>query len=382
VQYGPDASNKYVTTYFRKTFTIDNLTGLTDIAASMIYDDGAIVYVNGVEVFRGNMPAGQVGYSTYSLWNTPAENVYHGFVIPSSVLVEGTNVVAVEVHQLNGTSSDLSFDLEMKGSRLGEISDYTSDDIRLEDIAQSDIEFEAVFEEVPRITNLIINEIVASNNVYADEHGDKDDFIEVYNPNDVAVDMAGLYISDRLSNKLKHKIGVGKDDETVIPPYGYKILWADQQIFQGPLHLNFKLSSSGEEIGLFQKVGETFYTLDQAVFGSVYQNKSMSRIPNATGDFVMTGSMTPGEENIFEVPVATEKNPDDFVHVYPNPTSGRMIIEAEVPIQQVLIYNAQGMVLVQTSHIDNVSLEDFPSGIYMMMIQFDDQRITKRIIKQ
>jgi hypothetical protein len=382
VQFGPDANNKYVTTYFRKTFTIDNLEGLTDITASMIYDDGAIVYVNGIEVFRGNMPAGTVGYGTYSLSNSPAENVYHAFTIPNSVLVAGENVVAVEIHQLNATSTDLSFDLEMKGGRLGEITTETSEELLLEDIANTDIEFEAVFEEVSKIASLIINEIVPSNSVYEDEHGDTDDFIEIYNPNNVAVDLAGLYISDKLSNKLKHKISVGKEEETIIPPYGYKILWADQEIFQGPLHLNFKLSSGGEEVGLFQKVGEVFYTLDQAVFGTVYSNSSMSRIPNATGAFVMTGTMTPGYENFYEVPLGTEEGHYSGVHVYPNPTNGVLTIDADVPVEQVQVFNALGKLVLETSTKELVSLTDFSPGLYFLIIQLDNQRITKRVIKQ
>ena len=60
VSFGPNSANKYVTTYFRKAFELGELE--RPMVLRILRDDGAAVYINGVEVFRSNMPAGEVGY--------------------------------------------------------------------------------------------------------------------------------------------------------------------------------------------------------------------------------------------------------------------------------------------------------------------------------
>lgn len=97
-----------VTTYFRKTIS---MTAPTACIVNMIVDDGSVVYVNGVEVNRFNLPTGTILYST--LTPTFTENAPVSFNIPASNFVAGTNVIAVEVHQNALNSSDLSFDFEM-----------------------------------------------------------------------------------------------------------------------------------------------------------------------------------------------------------------------------------------------------------------------------
>ncbi|HEX8687294.1 MAG TPA: Ig-like domain-containing protein, partial [Pyrinomonadaceae bacterium] len=117
VGYGPDAANKYVTTYFRRSFQIGDPAFYKSLTLRLMRDDGAVVYLNGKEVYRSNMPAGAVGYKTTAGSNTGNESAFLKAAVDPSVLVRGTNVVAVEVHQDYGGSSDLSFDLELVGSR-------------------------------------------------------------------------------------------------------------------------------------------------------------------------------------------------------------------------------------------------------------------------
>jgi hypothetical protein len=382
VSYGPEANKKFVTTYFRKTVEVADTTGLTNIEAAMIYDDGAIVYVNGVEVFRGNMPTGTVEYATYSLGNTPTENQYHAFIIPKSVLVPGLNTIAVELHQISATSTDLSFDLTLKTRRLGAKETFTSDAIVLQDVADRDVHFEAVFEEVPRIESLVINEVCASNSRVEDEHGDKDDFIELYNPTDEDIDIAGLFITDKLSNKLRHHIGQGKENETIIPAKGYKVLWADQEIFQGPMHLNFKLSASGDAVGLYQKVGENVYTLDQMEFTKLYPNVSLSRFPDGTGPFELTRSLTPGAANVYEIPLSTEKDVNDLIQLYPNPTDGLVHFNMATGVKRIQLMNSVGVVVrTYPHHTTSLDLSDLQAGMYLLVFHTEDFTLTKRIIK-
>lgn len=105
----------YPAAWFRHTFTVANPAALPTARVRVLCDDGAAVYVNGVEVGRWNMANGPiVSTSPASLAVTgTAEGDFHVFAFPPSLLVAGTNVVAVEVHQVSPTSSDLSFDCEV-----------------------------------------------------------------------------------------------------------------------------------------------------------------------------------------------------------------------------------------------------------------------------
>ena len=115
VNYGPDANNKYITTYFRHTFTITQPTLYKNLQLNILRDDGAIVYLNGTEVFSTNMPSTSINYLTLaSVAVAPAqESAYFTTIIDAKHLITGTNVIAVEVHQANSSSSDISFDLEL-----------------------------------------------------------------------------------------------------------------------------------------------------------------------------------------------------------------------------------------------------------------------------
>ncbi|NOY71325.1 MAG: hypothetical protein GXP14_02945, partial [Gammaproteobacteria bacterium] len=118
VSFGGNASNKRITTYFRRSFNVSNSANVTALSLALLRDDGAIVYVNGTEVARSNLPGGAVGYTTRALTGIggAAESVYNNYTIAPGLLQDGTNVVAVEIHQVSPSSSDLSFDLLLVAS--------------------------------------------------------------------------------------------------------------------------------------------------------------------------------------------------------------------------------------------------------------------------
>ena len=122
--YGPDANNKYVTAYLRRAFSVANPSAFVSLTLRLVRDDGAVVYMNGVEVFRSNMPSGTISYTTpaSAAIGGGDESTYVTTGLSPGVLLAGANVIAVEVHQANGTSSDLSFNLELVASDAGTVT--------------------------------------------------------------------------------------------------------------------------------------------------------------------------------------------------------------------------------------------------------------------
>jgi hypothetical protein len=113
---GGATSNRFITTYFRNTFTIADAALFSGYSLRVKRDDGIIVYVNGIEVYRNNMPSGAITYST--LANITAFDdgkTFQTATLSSSAFRTGENLIAVEIHQAARTSSDISFDLELIG---------------------------------------------------------------------------------------------------------------------------------------------------------------------------------------------------------------------------------------------------------------------------
>jgi hypothetical protein len=132
VGYGPSSNNKYITTYFRKSLFLTNIWRYTNLILRVIRDDGAVVYINSNEVFRSDMPEGAVNYQTLS-----ANNIYNSLdecitwyptnlAFPTNILRNGTNVIAVEIHQSMTNSEDISFDLELIGERFPDTNQLPS----------------------------------------------------------------------------------------------------------------------------------------------------------------------------------------------------------------------------------------------------------------
>ncbi len=128
VSYGPNRRDKYVTTYFRHTFNVSNPSTYTVLRLSVIRDDGIVVYLNGTEVFRDNLPSGAIAHDTYALTAIGGsdESAILESTVNPNLLVSGDNVIAVEIHQADATSSDISFDLELLASTDPVINDPPS----------------------------------------------------------------------------------------------------------------------------------------------------------------------------------------------------------------------------------------------------------------
>ena len=92
-------------------------SAFTGLDLRLLRDDGAVIYLNGTEVFRSNMPDGPILSSTLASSGVAGdlENTFYHTMIDPDLLVDGVNVLAVEIHQVTPESSDISFDLELLG---------------------------------------------------------------------------------------------------------------------------------------------------------------------------------------------------------------------------------------------------------------------------
>ena len=111
---------RIITTYFRKSFTATNTGSMTQLELRVLRDDGAIVYLNGTEVLRSNMPNGPVDSTTTALAaiGNAQEIQWISTHLNPSLLIEGTNLLAVEIHQSGTTSTDVTFDLALSTLRF------------------------------------------------------------------------------------------------------------------------------------------------------------------------------------------------------------------------------------------------------------------------
>lgn len=117
ISYGPDKESKNPTAYFRNDFEVTSKEGIEELILGLMRDDGAVVYLNGTELYRtDNMPKGAIAYETLATTTMSAydEVTYLEVRLPANLLVKGTNTLAVEVHQGAINSADMSFDLYLR----------------------------------------------------------------------------------------------------------------------------------------------------------------------------------------------------------------------------------------------------------------------------
>lgn len=118
ISFGNSSSRKCISYYFIHEFTVgEGDVDLYDgLLVRLLRDDGAVVYINGQEVARSNMPTGTISASTRALSTADGEDEDTFFEFDlANTLVEGTNRIAVEVHQRSSGSSDVSFNLALEG---------------------------------------------------------------------------------------------------------------------------------------------------------------------------------------------------------------------------------------------------------------------------
>lgn len=233
--------------------------------------------------------------------------------------------------------------------------------------------FGLAFGKIGAQTSVVINEIMASNQTYiTDENDEYEDWVELYNTSNGAVNLTGWFLTDNPDNLDKWEFPTN----TIIPAHGYIIIWADEDSSQGPLHANFKLSAAGEQLLLVSPSGSA---VQDVSFGQQEADKGYARSPNGTGDFVIKDP-TFKANNDTGISAVGGVERQALLTIFPNPVSdGMVILRSETPENQtVVIYDQLGQQRLQTSFFKqtNVDASDWSSGIYFIKTEAGTQILT------
>ena len=257
VSYGSDSNQKNPTTYFRKTVSLNSTPSSSDIfQLKYQVDDGFIVYVNGQEAGRFNMPDGDVNFNSFSSSYAESTPLKGTINLSPSLFKSGSNLIAVEIHNNSYTSSDQFWAAELY-TTVGTASEGFVSTESVIDLPTDATDLIASFTKLSDeeqlaqgFTPLRVNEVSAGNTIYVNEWFKHNDWFEIYNTTDTELDVAGLYVSDDEDNPLKYQIPTGGVINTIIPAGGHRIVWADEMDADTQLHTTFKLKNDDDNIVL------------------------------------------------------------------------------------------------------------------------------------
>ena len=257
------------TYYFRKTFNFTGNPGATALAARLIIDDGAVVYLNGVEVLRVGMPEGPISYDTFAN-RVVGDASYEGpFTLSTSSLVQGANVLAVEVHQVNAGSSDIVFGLSLEStSNAG--APYTPGAPN------------SVRESLPAFPAVWLNEVQPDNlSGVVDRFGERDPWLELHNSGTDTVSLDGFYLTTNYANLTLWPFPAGSS----LTPGQFRLVWLDGQPAQtgeGELHAGFRIPAAAGSLALVQVSGGRTSVVDYLSYPLLGADRSYGAYPDGT----------------------------------------------------------------------------------------------------
>lgn len=228
-----------------------------------------------------------------------------------------------------------------------------------------------VIKEIPVVA---INEWMANNvTTIADEAGEFDDWIELFNPsfNDQFLDH--ICLSDSIEN-----LGKWKMPDTSITANGFLLLWADEDKSQGPLHMSFKLSSAfGENIYVSYYNGDSYRILDSITFGSMAPNESNGCLPDGVRPMVAQNPSSPGYSNInVGITLAGNNSGNLF---FPNPASDVLWMKtaSEVFIEVVDMTGKTVLQQAVSEGLHSLDVRTLPAGCYMLLVSSNGQETVR-----
>ena len=305
VSYGPNVSSKYPTTYFRKTIKLESTPTRSDIfLLNYQIDDGFVVYVNGREAGRFQMPSGNITFNSFASSYAGDEPLTGTIEISSSLFKSGDNVIAVEIHNNKADSRDIFWAAEVFTTMGSTSEDFVSTDPVI-NLSSSDntVSLIACFAPISDaekaaqgLTPVRINEVSAQNGIYVNEQFKRNDWLELYNTTGNPIDVEGMYLTNSPKNPKKYKITKGDSQaETIIPAHGYLVIWCDGLETVSQLHANFKLDNNKGDLVL-TAADESWS--DQFTYTRHNGDQTVGRYPDGAAEVYMMNIPTIAKANI------------------------------------------------------------------------------------
>ena len=384
VDFGTNPDGKIITTAFRKVFQITSLEGMVKLKGKILFDDGAIVYLNGKEIYRIGMPSGPVIFSTLATRDKNDDNYFHTFEIPSGIVKIGENTLAVEIHQVQAKSNDISFDFSLIYEKRIYSGTSTSASAKLSGKFSESMELSAFYINTQAIQGLFFNEVSASNKVYPDNRGEYEDWLEIYNGGTSVIDLSRIFIEYRGKKSITWKLY--NQRSFTLNPGSFLVYWADNETDEGPLHLPFKIPAEGEVIKLIQPVGIGIHLLDSIRIVAKNPGVTLGRFPDGKSDWVRMSIFSPGSVNIYQSTPIISIIEGSKATVFPNPATGYFIVKLEnsdINEYRVDLIGNDGRVIKTVNsfkNFDKFNVADIREGAYILKITCGEEQILRKLI--
>ena len=215
---------------------------------------------------------------------------------------------------------------------------------------------EKEYHQLPIVGGLVINEIMAGNvNAVADQNGEYDDWVELYNGNSFSLNLNGYYLSDNENELTKWTF-----PNITIPANGYLIVWCDTAgNSQTGLHTTYRLSSDQEEVYL---TDPTNTVIDAVHYVNMIADKGFARVPNGTGAMQYQGHTynAINQNNTAIVDVNVSGN----MRVYPNPSINRIYVLGAT--ESVSVFNMMGQEVFYKQEVKSIDISNWENGVYFV----------------
>ena len=226
---------------------------------------------------------------------------------------------------------------------------------------------EKEFHQLPVVSGLVINEIMASNfTKVADQDGEYDDWVELYNGGSNAVNLSGFYLSDNenILNKWSFP-------NVTIQPNDYLIIWCDTAgTTQAGLHTTYRLSADQEEVYLSDPSGNI---IDAVHFVNMPTDMSYARVPNGIGVFTYQEETFNSQNQ--STTLLTEGVSDNKLILFPNPASST--VELIGLNDELRVYDIMGKHLYTTKNT-KIDISNWEVGVYL----FKSKNSVVKLIKK
>ncbi|MDA7867797.1 CotH kinase family protein [Akkermansiaceae bacterium] len=260
IDFGGDSNNKHLTSYFRRDFVTIDPSNVGTLLIRYMRDDGAVIYLNGTEIERSNLPAGPINASTTALESVGGndEASLIEVAVPVGLIVSGTNTIAVEVHQNRGNSSDLVFALELIEIRDGI---PLTGDTRVKARTLSGGEWSALEDETFRLGDsppeLVVSELMyhpappsVSEIAAGFSNDDEFEFIEIGNVSGKTLLLDGIRFTKGIDMTLEGSLPPGAAALLVANREAFEFRYGDGFNILGEWQNGDRLDNGGELIRL------------------------------------------------------------------------------------------------------------------------------------